>query len=552
MPSRKTTVKAPAARVYQSAPRTIQQKFPTPRRATRSIATPSAPAHLERQTTLTQIPFLPTSSSSLTDLSDLEQQLEEDFLDARPHKRRKVTGSSENRSIGKRQSTLTQLPFFYNIDEDEEEAEYEHGGEDNIIAQEGNDEDNRDAIMANSDYNTTAYPTEPLNPKSIYRDEPPKLCRVILDSRASTESPSPRIKRESQRKTAKSPSPAKLLAPPMCTPRRLPRNEIPSSQSPFATPISARLAHSQITPTPSLSKPSQRTPLEEIPANVLASRDSESPGDSPIAKKSPAKVKPRPKLRVADTFDAGLDSDEEWENFDPMEGPSKPAAHKSKDDGHDEEEEEDEDDDACVRRLDLKAFSPSKIHSSPRRSFHTAALPSRTPSPEPQVGDVPFSPTPRRSARSCSGLPAQQYHSSPPVRTARLQVATSPLVLPPRPNTPKAITQSSIRSSQATTVDVTQVTPRRRNHTQSQTQSHSRPVPTARVLPSPSKAASRHSSSNPPSSPPMRSYLPPLLPSSPYLETQEMIDRMGSLSPMASIENSEDVVTLSQLREQGW
>lgn len=563
MPSRKPAARAPAARTYQSKPRRLQRTFAEQRHHTRSTAAPPLPISLERQQTLTQLEFTPTPIIATEEERDVDS--EEDFPDTRPKKKRRLTGSKGEDTSAKRQSTLTQIGFFHYSDDgeedDEDELDRDLYEEPVFIGKEGQDA----TMKARSDY-TASYPTEPLDPESIHRDEPapplPRLSRVIADSRASTESPPSLRKRNPRKDNGKSPATARIVAPSIPrTPQGRFKREIPSSQTPAATPISI---HTQ--PTPSPSKAPSRVPLEEIPPNVLASRDSEPPADKLSQKHSSPKVKTIPRLRVADTFDNGEDSDEEWENHDPMEGPSPKSPQLGKDQGDEEEDEVGSAD--CQRKLDFKDFGPSKTHSSPRREFHIAAMPSQTPSPRP-AREPSASPTPHRSAaRSAhfpSFSPSQNHHnSSPPIRSSNLRPPpSSPALLLPRSSALKPSTNATIRSSQATTVDHTQPTPRQHTqHHQTQQSAHTvgsqpqlRRAPSAKFPPSPLRPLSRQSSTsfNPPSSPPLPPHYLPALPllSSPNMDTQAMLERIGSASPLSSIQDSADIVTFSQvLREE--
>lgn len=256
--TRQQVTAAGAETVYSSGPLLRQKRFPARRRTIRSTA-PSTPPTFERQQTLTQIQYIQPVSFSSDLLSDEENDEREE---RRPKKRRRTRSSDEK----KQQQTLTQIDYIWPVPKFED-ADAEKGIEPTESLEDvlvtGNAEEPMRALEDASGERRDKRPS----PELEWNDDEPTLLGDVDE-----EEPAPsRDTNQVLSSTAKSALESRWDREMMSydtrskmndpkTPKKVRVLEIPSSQSPAASPLSTQSARS----TRHLS----RSPLKERSANA--------------------------------------------------------------------------------------------------------------------------------------------------------------------------------------------------------------------------------------------------------------------------------------------
>lgn len=419
------------------------------------------------QSTLTQLGW---ATPSFTSVDEGPEVSDPDYEDARPRKKRKIQDKLTEEEL--KQATLTQIgwPFDENQSDvpqnDKESSQDETESEDSVVNEAVN---GSDADMEGTD----VLPGLLLEEQNAEGVTPPEWNHQHLErpishnhdeasaTRNSSTSPSNTASHPSQplsssrrakprRKHIALPSPELGYSPaqaitaassPFKTPRNPLRLEVPSSQSPATTPLS----------TISVSSPKQ-TMLRELSFHEWSQRD-----NTPTPERR--KLMPDSEDLNEDKENAFLDSDDEQ---DLSSGKSQPRmlfqAFPAKD----------APDSSCeVRNTDTLAMPPPR--SRPYVSY--------PPSPEPAAckarsmlqNSNRHSPSPKRPVTN---------DSDAKVRSSQEEISES-----------KSLNNhqyGTIRSSQATTVDITQQSPL---HPASQplSSNHSTPSPASPHQPLPSR-----------------------------------------------------------------
>lgn len=217
---------------------------------------------------------------------------EEEEREDGPRKRRKLETEEEDY---RHQSTLTQIGFVRSAPYPDEVGDSEEDASE--IGDEASDGD--EALEPEADENIQPTVKAEVVVKQELFDSVPSVTPIQLAQRF------PFSRNKSVTPILERPQPQPIFK----TPEKPIRREIPSSQSPSATPI-----------TPYSSSPSkaQRTPLQEIPANVIAMRDT-----TPLRK-----IKPEPMTNSEqdDELDAAMEHDQE--NYDPS--PTRSVKHPTR------------------------------------------------------------------------------------------------------------------------------------------------------------------------------------------------------------------------------
>ncbi|KAJ9667350.1 hypothetical protein H2201_002551 [Coniosporium apollinis] len=295
--------------VYRTSPRLQQkqQRFPSRRRSVKATSSVAGEKRtpVRRQETLTQVGFV--SSFSGGSGGEDEDGREEEWAEERPRKKRKRSsdGDMSGRGSGKKQTTLTQMVWPAVVaGSDDEEVEGEvledevpasgqgvHGrqGETTQLADalygaaKAAGEDTQDGVVQE--------PHESLQenvPDHEIREEDPHEKDVVPAVRRS-----PRLMKRlpgtSQRAIG---SPAELSR--LRTPRKIRVLEVPSSQSPPATPLSTQRTqtpHSRRTRSPLKERSVNRQAVLETPSKLRTVLFADDIGS---AKKAPFKMPPLP------------------------------------------------------------------------------------------------------------------------------------------------------------------------------------------------------------------------------------------------------------------
>jgi hypothetical protein len=505
MPSTKRKVSADWQGRPERPQRLRQKRFPN-RRSTQVLRAPSyePPSH---QTTLTQVQFVtPTPSFEVVDNDDDDELSDESELEgSRLNKRRKVaTKKSKKKKQSqeelRRQSTLTQLQFFvgassdydeeglqaaYNSDEvpDFEDPVRVKGEEEAVIDNSEIEDGDGDEQLGSINMAETQY-NQPTQLHQLIRGYDPAdrdwegyEDGMEITTMFKQEVVSP--------KSTPARSPVRQVPVPtvFITPRKPNKHEIPSSQSPAATPITM----SQVS--------RHRTPLRELNLNTVSSRDNIDPAS-----------------RRTSMLPEDDEHHDEAENIDPEDGFIKLA--ESQDRSH-----------------ILPSPSPSPTKRLSQR-FTTA-----------ETEHVFIRPLPRASIINDSQAETQmtEYYtpSSSPQRDQKIRSSQATTV---------DLTQRSIRHetplpphtsrSQATTVDLTQPSV----HRATRTLIPSSPLPGLTSAPS-----DRRSSQSPPDMF-LQRHFPSSLPGQDF-DTMLPFDTqfLGTCEPMSDVQNSADIKTVSQL-----
>ncbi|KAI9715723.1 MAG: hypothetical protein M1828_000738 [Chrysothrix sp. TS-e1954] len=246
---------------------------------------PSRPSSTDQQKTLTQIDFVSKIPSSMSeDGSDLELgDLNASKLV--PRKRRKT---ATRPTMSKRQSTLTQIPFFDADEESDDNSEVvapQQAPQSNVIS-----EDWHDSIYVDD---TASGPHDSTHSQEHNKQ---RSMSGAFTFRATTPAPS-----------FSSPSSSRYH-----TPKERMKHQVPSSQSPSLTPLSQR--QSEVLPQ-------ERRALQNIPTNKLAMRDLQSKEKSNLPK-LPKKRKIVPDSAASSEYEDNAEnmepeSDSEMEDSQP-------------------------------------------------------------------------------------------------------------------------------------------------------------------------------------------------------------------------------------------
>lgn len=480
------------------APPTLKQKHFPSRRSTREFPAPyfEPPSH---QTTLTQVQFVTPTPSFETEGDDDEVSEESEEQGHKANKRCKLARKKDKktRKDRRRQSTLTQMPFFMGLSSDYDEE----GLQAVYNSDEVPDSDEpvqvkreEEAVIDDSETADEDEQLGSINTAETQYHQPTQLHQLIRSYDPADRDwegyedgmeVATNIKQEvaSPVRTRSTParSPVHQLPKPavFVTPRKPIKQEIPSSQSPAATPITM----SQVS--------RHRTPLRELNLHTVSVRDNVDPAS-----------------RRTSIVPESTEQNDEAENIDPADGLIKLA--ESQDRSH-----------------VLPSPSPSPTKRLSRR-FTTA-----------ETEHIFARPSPRPNIINDSQAETQvtEYYtpSSSPQRDMPFRLSQATTV---------DLMQRSIRHitslpphtsrSQATTVDFTQPSA----HCSSRTVIPSSPLP---------GLTDRRSSESLPDGIP-RPHFPFSLPA-PDFDTMPPFDTqfLGNCEPMSDVQNSADIKTLSQL-----
>lgn len=301
---RNTTVRAPEARVYTHEPRLHQTRFSDRLKAVRSLPThqESRTPQLQKQQTLTQLDFdCASSSRSSRDLDPSDDDWEGC---SRSRKRRRPNTTAAQEAEITRQNTLTQMRGFLQRGDQDIDTEEEDDSEMGI---------EHDTIGPALRRPSQSQREEPAWYHSFHEED----VGVFQVANLATSQSSMHLQRQNPKSSPAQIPPAIQSSSSSSTARNLKR-EVPSSQSPPASPLST-LAK---TPMSSPAK-SQRTPLSEIHPNILAQRDSMSPPKKPKTHHRQSVIQDS----VCDDLDLDLDLAGD-ENSDPDEHLSLPCSPK--------------------------------------------------------------------------------------------------------------------------------------------------------------------------------------------------------------------------------
>ncbi|KAF2670577.1 hypothetical protein BT63DRAFT_241509 [Microthyrium microscopicum] len=252
-----------AERVYKSTPKSIQTRFPSTLMRRSARATPSTPASLARQNTLTQMEFPTPRSSRLpssrrrprVQLEISDSETDDDYEESSRKKRRKIEPAKRLKPGLKKQDTLTQMDFvklgksLWSDEDDDnltfpEEKPFEEGRGDNGSEHEQEHEEGYEEVMGDVDpmiESDQGHGDALCAVESV--SSPVQNLRVIPDSEEMMET-------QTQSKVINPQDPQ--------TPKKAHKLEIPSSQTPSGTPFSihsrrvarARDADNEASPTP--------------------------------------------------------------------------------------------------------------------------------------------------------------------------------------------------------------------------------------------------------------------------------------------------------------
>jgi hypothetical protein len=330
MPPRRKS--APAGRVYKSSIPLQQTTLLKPKKRIKSYGKQST-RRAKEDSTLTQIGFIKLKDRPEEEDEDEDGLKESDYEEAakkRKTKRRRTAGDQPSGTPSWHTQTITQLDWSFSTNNGEEQ-EAEHDVEERSIYE----------VPSSSPSlpHGTAVQRLP-RPVAV---GPRKESPILGDSREG--SPILGKSREG--------SPVTDMPPPR-TPRRILRQEIPSSQSP-ATPFSI----------PSRRSTRQQSPLKEKSVNVaIPFNPGRTPQDS---------SKERPKLKIEDTYESGISDNPISQTGDVASSPDKrPSPAKSVRFALPEEEEEEEDDDGSPTSPSIKKELtpyPSQLASQPKVKF---------------------------------------------------------------------------------------------------------------------------------------------------------------------------------------
>jgi len=489
---------------YKHKPTLRQKHFPERRTIRSTRQTSYEPTSY--QSTLTQAQFVstPRTSFELEEDSYVTDEYEQDG--GRAPKRRRVTESKKKTKAElRRQSTLTQMPWLADPDEDGdvgfqvaydsdvlsdcvqetdleeevvvvEEAELVKTDPDENETEEGNEaEGEEEEAEEENDGFEVANPAEtqlhqPTQPHQLIRGYDPadQDWDGYADGMETTVAAS-KIKQEPMSQVVPSPQPPPITTKPIFkTPQKPIKQEIPSSQSPPATPLTLSQLSYHRTPS--------RTPLRELNRNTVSIRDN-----------TPSRRASLQQVEVDET-----------ENLEPAPDLSKFPHHlmtPAEEEGY-------------VRLL--PEASPSPVKRSRADSGHVFAQPTK------------------------SSVMSAVIQDSQDVEESQFIAYCTPTSSPIR-------AVAVVRSSQATTVDMTQPSARRpspaviRNH-----------APSSPALLANHISDSRRSSETLQLSIPRPSPFPSSL-----LESQFATTLSSQLpvawEPLSDIQNSADIKTVSQL-----
>lgn len=434
--------RAPTLRTYQSGPALRQKRFSTRIRHVRPCSTTMSAAASKKQQTLTQIEF-PAPSSNRRSVVRNSEESDNEWESPRPQKRSRKNWNGPTES----QKTLTQIDFFMDgarTDEDELDGGIEDGT-------------HLDARKVDQAEDEAAW------------------HKSFLDEPRHSEDPQDTGDRRSitRPQTSWLKSPSKPI-----------KNEISSSQSPAQSPISTQQSAPSHT---------NRTPLQEIPRNVFAQRDEESP----------TKSKKTMKTTIEDSQWDDFELDED-ENLDPNDDSnSRPLGTPTSDYNYKE----------SVPGTPMQVLQSPNIGSQGQHQGHGSNIKQESPS---QRGHH-SSPTPITPSKHNPTPP--QIESSPPQSRHPTQKPTQP-------------SEPPVPFSQATTVDLTQPSPRQAPGTSDPDQH----------VPASSPARSSQTS--------LRDRrLPHSLAT---VDSQFPDFRYSHVSPVASINDSADIETFSPLESEGF
>jgi len=528
MPSTRKKVKTNEWQEHTCKPTIRQVRFPE-RHARVNVRRELSLEPTSYQSTLTQVNFVSTPSFE----EDEESSHLSDEEEEQTKRKRKRSESKKDEKKKRRQSTLTQMPFFTNFSDSGDEAINAAYNSDDLPDFEQQDTEKREIEDTEDEEDEEEMPL-PIETQLYHATQPYQLNRAYDPADQDWQGYEDGLQMSLNVKTTRgrrtygevdhdadvqdivkkepnsaTPSPKRPESiPEFKTPQKPIKMEIPSSQSPAATPLTL----SQISP--------RRAPLKELNADIVAQRDN-----------TPTRTGPSQQSNV--------DLDEEHENVNPV-GPLPKLSQQLLTPP-----------DEITRLLPNPSASPTK---RPHRS-------SSIPPPDDQIFRRPrLRSEIIRDSQEESQFTVYYTPSSSPVRTSipRSTESQTPRTSPNRAPALQSL-QSEIGlkrlvvpSSQATTVDLTQPPPTR--HYQQQIKQEpiesSPPPPPAPVL--------THSD---PSVPPTPNFeldrsspsLPALmLPSSmplPDLESQFQIlnEPLRDSELLSDIANSADIKTVSQL-----
>lgn len=522
MPSSRKKVKTNEWQEHTHKPTIRQVRFPE-RHARVNLRRELSLEPTSYQSTLTQVNFVSTPSFEENENSSYLSDEEEE----QTRKKRKRSKSKKDEKKKRRQSTLTQMPFFTNFSDSGDEAiaaaynsdelpDFEQQYTEKREIEDTEDEEDEEDMVLPAE--TQLYhATQPYQLNRAYdpADQDWQGYEEGLEMSLNVRHTGSRIDGEvdhdadvqdivKKEPNSATPSPQRPQAfSEFKTPQKPIKMEIPSSQSPAATPLTL----SQISP--------RRTPLRELNANIVAQRDN-----------TPA--------RTGSSQRSIVDVDEEHENVNPV---------------------------GLLPKLSQQLLTPTEEHTRllPNPSPSPTKRPYRSSSIPPPDDQIFRRPRLRseiiRDSQEESQFTVYYTPSSLPARTSipRSIGPQTPGTSPSRaPVLQSLASQTEIKrvipSSQATTVDLTQPPPTR--HYQQQIKQEpiesSPPPPPAPILthsdpsvpPTPNFELNR-------SSPPLPALTLPSSMPLPDLESQFQVP--GDSTMLSDIANSADIKTVSQL-----
>lgn len=257
---------------------------------------------MKRQETLTQVGFV--SSFSGGSRGEDEDEREEEWAEERPRKKRKRNSDGDGRGSGsgKKQTTLTQMVWpAVGVGSDDEEVEGEMLGDDvPASGQDVHEPEGEVTRMADALHEAARTAGEDTQDGAVQES----YQGLFLDHRMREEHPhdedaapavrrSPRLMKRLQGASQRAiGSPVRVSR--LRTPRKIRVLEVPSSQSPPATPLSTQRTqtpHSRRTRSPLKERSVNRQAILETPSKLRTVLFAD---DIASAKKTPFKMPPLP------------------------------------------------------------------------------------------------------------------------------------------------------------------------------------------------------------------------------------------------------------------